>query len=113
MAGFKSAIRMAEMSEARRRAELEAEIANLERIEVLVETNSGTFGPHEACAKVGTGDPAFATRNVYEAVGTGKRRATGPDEGDAPGYMRAGNTETMARHRKALAELRRRLREGN
>lgn len=44
---------------------IRTEISALLAVEHLVQTNSGTFGPHEACRKVGTGDPAFATRNVY------------------------------------------------
>jgi hypothetical protein len=91
------------------REQIEAEIRDLERVEILIETNEGTFGESEACRMVGTGDPAFATRRVYERVGGGKR-ATGPDEDDAPGRMRRINADSMSEHRQRLAGLRKLLR---
>lgn len=91
------------------RAEIRAEIANLEKIEVHVETNQGTYGPTEAARKVGTGDPACANREVYETVG-GTRREKGPSEEDAPGRMREINRTALAEYRTRLAELRKALR---
>jgi hypothetical protein len=92
------------MTTTRTKAEIQAEIANLEKIEVHVETNQGTYGASEACRKVGTGDPAFANREVYETVG-GVRRETGPDEDEAPGRMRKIGHESLSRYRKQLATL--------
>lgn len=80
------------------------EIEVLRRMEFVVETNSGTFGNAEACRKVGTADPGFATRLVYESVG-GERRATGPSQDNAPGYTRYVNAAALASARKKLAEL--------
>lgn len=91
------------------RSEIQAEIDTLSNVEHLVETNSGTFGATEACRKVGSGDPMFATRNVYETVG-GSKRSTGPDEVDAPGRMRRINANTMSADRKRLANLQAELR---
>lgn len=88
---------------------IQAEINALLRVEHMIETNDGTYGASEACRKVGSGDPAFATRRVYETVG-GSRRSTGPDEADAPGYMRKINAEDMKADRKRLADLRAALR---
>lgn len=92
------------------RDRLLAEIRELESREYLVATNQGTYSAQEACRKVGTGDPAFADRNVYETVG-GKKRTTGPDHDDAPGRMREfpGNRQDMGADRKRLAELRKEL----
>lgn len=84
---------------------LKREIDAISRVEVHLETNQGTYGAGEACRKVGTGDPHFANREVYETVG-GKRRSTGPDADDAPGRMRLIGTEEMSRLRKRLADLR-------
>lgn len=91
------------------RDSIQAEIDALRRVEYLVETNDGTFGGAEAFRKVGTGDPAFATRNVYESIG-GTRRATGPSEDRAPGYMRSLNRRALAADRKRLADLERECR---
>lgn len=89
----------------RTKSEIGEEIANLLKIEVHIETNQGTYGPTEACRKVGTGDPAFANREVYETVG-GVRRERGPDEADAPGRMRTINRDRLAEYRKQVAALR-------
>ena len=91
------------------REQIEAEIRDLARVEFLIETNSGTFGAAEACRKIGTGDPAFATRNVYETVG-GNKRSTGPDEDDAPGRMRRINADSMSEYRGRLDRLKKLLR---
>lgn len=56
--------------------------------DVLIRTNEGTFGATEACQKIGTGDPAFAVRRVYQRL-NGSIYATGPAEENAPGYMRS------------------------
>lgn len=84
---------------------IQKEINELLAVEVCVETNDGTYGAAEACRCVGTGDPAFATRNVYETVG-GKTRYTGPREDRAPGRMRAGGRAVLADYRRQLADLR-------
>lgn len=83
-------------------------IRNLERTELHVETNQGTYGAQEACRKVGSGDTRFANREVYETVG-GVRRETGPSEDRAPGYMRRINADQMRDYRAQLAAWRRAL----
>ncbi len=89
-------------------AEIEQEIAELETVEIHVETNQGTYGAEEACRKIGTGDPRAANREVYETVG-GQRRETGPDEDRAPGRMRKINRKALADKRAALKRLREEL----
>lgn len=90
--------------------EIYDEIEALERIEVHIATNQGTYGATEAGRKCGTGDPRFANREIYETVG-GKRRETGPDAEDMPGRLRWINQEQMSRLRSELADLRKRARE--
>jgi len=90
--------------------DLQREIDSLLRVEVHVETNQGTYGATEAGRKVGTSDPAFANREVYETV-AGTRRETGPSEERAPGRMRRVNAGQMSRLRADLKHLRTRLRE--
>lgn len=91
-------------------ADMEAELRAILACEVHVQTNQGTYGADEACRKVGSGDPAFANREVYETVG-GKFRSTGPMPDDAPGRMRHINASEMAEKRARCAELRRMIRE--
>jgi hypothetical protein len=91
------------------KGEIAAEIKALENVELLIETNQGTYDAAEACRKVGCGDPQFADRKVYETVG-GKRRETGPDESRSPGYMRRINADQMSSSRQRLAELRKQIR---
>ena len=88
--------------------DLRREIAALEAVEVHVSTNQGTYGALEACRKIGSGDPRFANREVYETVG-GARRETGPDEDCAPGRMRQINRQLLAGKRAELSQLRSRL----
>ncbi len=94
---------------AKTRTEIQAEIDTLSRVEHLIETNSGTYGPGDVRRAGVAGDPQFSERNVYETVG-GQRRATGPSEDRAPGRMRTINRETMAADRKRLAALKAALR---
>lgn len=89
--------------------EIMSEIKTLNAIEVHVETNDGTYGGTEAVRKCGTGDPRWATRNVYETVG-GQVRSTGPSEDRAPGRMRSIGRRELADLRKRVAELRAMLR---
>ena len=84
---------------------LEQRARELSTTWVLVATNQGTYGAAEACRKVGTGDPRHADCNIYEQVGTGKRRVEGCDFDRAPGYMRRFNSELADRQRE-LKELR-------
>lgn len=72
---------------------------------VLYSSNAGTFGPAEAVSKVGTSDPKFAERNVYEQVGTGKIRTTGPEQDNAPGRMRH-FTKALREKKQELVALR-------
>ena len=68
-------------------AETRKQIDELSLSWVLVGTNQGTYGPLEARRAVGCGDPHFADCNIYEQVGTGKRRVDGPDPDRAPGRI--------------------------
>ena len=90
------------------RRDLEQEAEALALVEYCVQTNEGTYGATEAGSKVGTGDPRFANRKVYETVG-GTRRETGPDEQRAPGRMRSINRDALSADRKRLADLRRQI----
>lgn len=65
------------MSASKSRTEIQAEINTLSSVEYLIETNDGTYGATEACRKVGSGDPMYATRRVYETVGA---KSEGGDE---------------------------------
>jgi hypothetical protein len=84
---------------------IRAEIATLAETRFLTATNEGTFGADEACRKVGSGDPAFATRRVY-LTPAGQEHVTGPDEGRAPGRMRRMDCSPLAAARARLAALR-------
>jgi hypothetical protein len=88
---------------------LEKQIRAAESAEVLMETNQGTYGTVEACRKVGCGSPEFADRNVYERVGDGARRATGPKAERAPGCMRSIGAEELRRKREELRGLKAQL----
>lgn len=94
-------------TQANDQAAIRKQINELLSIEICVETNDGTFSAAEACRCVGTGDPAFATRNVYETVG-GKMRSTGPSEDSAPGRMRPSKIarESLADYRRQVSDLR-------
>ena len=76
--------------------------------DVLIATNSGTFGAAEACRKVGTGDQAFATRNVYQRL-DGTIYATGPNEDDAPGRMRRIDHDSPASRRQQIENEEKRI----
>jgi len=89
-------------------ASVQREISQLAQVKYVVETNEGTYGPEEAARKVGTGDPMFATRRVYETV-AGQRTETGPDAEDAPGYTRQVNAMALSAERKKLQALEQRL----
>jgi hypothetical protein len=96
------------MTATRTRSEIKAEIGNLLKIEVHIQTNQGTYGNAEACRKVGNGSSEFANREVYETVG-GTRRETGPSEDNAPGTMRSINRQRLADLRSQVAELKQEL----
>lgn len=85
------------------------EIVDIERVEVHVETNQGTYSGADAVRKCGTGDPAYANREVYETVG-GSVRTTGPSEDCAPGYMRDCGRSRLSALRRRVAALRAALR---
>jgi hypothetical protein len=91
------------------KAQLQAEIDTLLRIDVHVRTNQGTYGASEAARKVGSGDPRFANREEYETV-AGSKRASGPDEDDAPGRMRDIGSRTLIEYRAKVAALRQQMR---
>jgi len=91
-----------------RAIEIEDEIASIEATEVLVASNAGTYSALEAHRAVGTGDPTFASRRVYERVGDGRVRVLGPDLDEAPGrvrHMRAAIATARARLNALRAEL--------
>lgn len=80
------------------------EIALLRDAEYHTQTNSGTYGAQEAFRKVGTGDPHFADRDVYETVG-GRVRSTGPAADRAPGYTRYLDAGQLKAARELLTRL--------
>lgn len=88
--------------------DLQREAAALAAVEHMIETNDGTFSQQEACRAVGTADPAYATRRVYESVG-GVRRETGPSEDRAPGRTRSLNRDALSADRRRLADLRKQI----
>lgn len=92
------------------KTELESQARELAAMEVLVETNDGTYGAAEACRKVGCGDPAFAAYKVYVRVGDGRRRVVGCDPNKAPGYARHFRA-SLAEKQKALAALRAKIKQ--
>jgi hypothetical protein len=94
----------------RTKAEIQKEIANLEKIEVHVATNQGTYGGNDAARKIGSGRPAHANREVYETV-AGRVRTTGPGEDAAPGRMRQINGRQLTDYRRQVAALRAELRQ--
>lgn len=73
--------------------------------EVLVRSNEGTFGAAECCRKVGTGDPRFGTRKVYETPG-GRKRVVGVDEDRIPGRLLNMGQREMKELKERLKELR-------
>ena len=73
------------MATATTKTTLESEARALALVEVLVETNSGTYSGVEACRTCGCGDPHFADYRIYERVGDGFRRREGCSEDRAPG----------------------------
>lgn len=72
--------------------------------DALIETNDGTFGPTEAHAKTGSGDPRTATYKVYESL-AGARRVVGCDPANAPGYARTMDVQSAASRRAEIEKL--------
>jgi hypothetical protein len=89
------------------RQDLEQEAAALAAVEVLIETNAGTFGAAECCRKRGCGDPVFGEYQIYESV-AGDRHVVG-DPDDAPGYARRCGRQELGEKRRQLAELRKQI----
>lgn len=94
---------------ASKKSELIKAAEAMARESVLIETNSGTFSSVEACAKVGSGDPAFAEYRIYETVGSGERHTTGCNLDRAPGLGRRINAETLTAKRAALAAIKKQI----
>jgi len=92
------------MAKTRSVEEIQSQINTLRKIEVCVGHNEGTFSAVEACRKVGTGDPSFATRHEYETV-DGDKRSTGPSIETMPGRMQYAGRETLAEYRRELQSL--------
>lgn len=91
-------------------SQLEREATTLAGLEVLVETNSGTYGAAECCTATRCGDPSVGDYRIYESVGSGQRRRVGCAPGRAPGRARQINTEELTAKRKILAHLYDRIR---
>lgn len=87
------------------------EITAVANEEILVATNSGTFGNAECCRCVGTGDPAFGEYRTYERVGGGTR-TVGCDPARAPGRERKMNRDELASRKRHLSALRTEARKG-
>jgi len=83
----------------------------LAAVEILVETNEGTYGPAEAGRAIGSGDPRHANYRIYETVG-GTRRVEGCDPAKAPGRGRRMNGDELRTRRAELAKLREALATG-
>src|SRR5437762_9139963 len=83
--------------------DLEKKANELAAIEVLTQTNSGTYSATEAHAAIGVGDPAYADYSIYTRVGDGRTRRVGCDPTEAPGYAR--------RFRQELADAQREFRD--
>lgn len=88
--------------------EIETEIKSLQRKEYLIASNAGTYSPMEARRAVGSGDPAVATRNIYETVG-GLKRSTGPRAEIAPGRMLSLSSRALGEDRKRVTDLQKML----
>lgn len=87
-------------------ADLKKQADELSAMQILVETNEGTYGAEEARRKCGSGDPQFADYRIYECVGTGERRREGCDSERAPGNARFLNRQQLADAQSRLAKLR-------
>ncbi len=87
-------------------AKLETEAKEIAATVIMVATNEGTYSAIEAQRAIGTGDPAYADRKVYERIGDGVISSTGPSEDDAPGRMRQINSEAVNQLRAKLRSLR-------
>lgn len=77
----------------------------------MIETNQGTYGGLEAVRMVGTADPRWANRDVYERL-DGTRRVDGCADADrAPGRVRflSANAAALAAKRSEVRELERTL----
>jgi len=90
-------------------ARIDSEIRRIEAVEVHVATNDGTYGAVEAGRCCGSGDPRFATRDMYETV-AGATRETGPTAARMPGRLRWIGSEQLRDLRKQVGALRRSLR---
>lgn len=99
---------MAATDTAMTRDQIAAEIRRITSTGYAVASNAGTYGPHEAVAKVGTADPAFADRRTLVFV-DGTTVHEGPSADRAPGRMRHLGYAQVQAARARLAELRRML----
>jgi hypothetical protein len=97
-----------EVAEVRRRA-MQAEVDELSVVDVLVETNEGTYGSQDV-VRAGTVGGQSDYR-IYESVGSGQRRVVGCDPARAPGRPRFLRAE-LAVKRERLAHLRNQLADG-
>lgn len=82
----------------RTREDLDREIEALQKREILVATNEGTYSG---------GDPAYKTYRIYEEVGGGERHE-GCDIDRAPGNIRRFRSELHAARTKLYELIRER-----
>lgn len=82
---------------------IEARIAELSK-DVLVETNSGTYGDREAIRKVGNADKQFSEYRIVETI-DGQRTTYGCDPTEAPGYARKIAVPSAAERRAKITQL--------
>lgn len=97
-----------------KKSEIEAlrkEAAELATGEILVETNSGTYGDYEALKCVGVGDPRYADYRVYARIGDGRERVEGCNRDEAPGVARRINRDLLCVEQKRLREIRAKIKE--
>ena len=86
--------------------ELKTRIDELAEMEILVETNAGTYGADEAHRAIGVGDPQFADYRIFERVGDGQRTTYGCEPTRAPGRARKIGRAEINDRRAELARLR-------
>lgn len=82
---------------------LKKQAEELAGMEILTETNSGTYSQVEAKQTCGSGDPRYSEYRIYTRVGDGRERREGCAADEAPGVAR--------RFREALSDAQRDLRQ--
>lgn len=88
---------------------LKKQADELAAMEILTETNSGTYGQVEAQKACGSGDPRHSEYRVYTRVGDGRERREGCAADEAPGVARRFRQELSDAQRE-LRKLRKQIR---